>query len=876
MTDKAGIQVDPSLDRKSAALLRHPEHSTRLPLANHLPSHTSPLKLFAASSTVKPAPPKDAQKVWQKEYLADLRNYRPPRPSGSRPLPNRAVTVSPTPGLDLPLRTSSAMSRRFSSRQEIDSNTSIGHDRSSSALSHRRAQSAMPTIEAPVNNAGRSLVQPPRTEGASRDFSTSTKATLVTPGIAYRESGLRWMEKQEARSLREALEDMDLQDEERLHAAAQSEASELVWQHRDSLTPYRHPDAPYSYAEHLKKRSYARGESAERFGGLDSGKGSVETSHRSISDGSTSQKSNSDTSYGSRKSSGSSVEAEKANATATASGHSLWDSSPEKPYMNLAFQLPSPLKSSHHRTSGPKSRKSSAGLFRDPGDKIYEEPEEIRRGPDTDAGKDVPVTAPLQPKPRNSVSQVQIASHPLLRSVTAPMGDIKKLSRSEIHRNPPSQSRNPSYMKNSLPLTPPDSGIDTRSGNDDRVTVPGKKDGVEIRSDEIRAATSIRMKDRSPKLPSPTVVSDQKGRPIVSFDMDWKPREADLKRGASPLDRTQSHEVVKPARSLLRSKPQLPASIVSAPAVPTISVTGAPTTQVSDTPVIPSISVSSVPSISVSTPEIPQISVQEPPSIKIQRPSEPRPLPSPSSKPRPLPHHSSTDPMRNSKPHWSPIASHNRPTAQCAACALPISGRIVSAASERFHPSCFTCFNCSELLECVAFYPEPSTARDARLKRIASRANSETVPSDDSGGTSAEVDGDDGLRFYCHLDFHEHFSPRCRSCKTPIEGEIVVACGGEWHVGHFFCAECGDPFDKSTPFVEREGFAWCVGCHTRRFSGKCKGCRRPITDLVVQALGGEWHEGCFCCNVSLISLWLQSSMSRIGVEKKFADLSWDY
>ena len=44
-------------------------------------------------------------------------------------------------------------------------------------------------------------------------------------------------------------------------------------------------------------------------------------------------------------------------------------------------------------------------------------------------------------------------------------------------------------------------------------------------------------------------------------------------------------------------------------------------------------------------------------------------------------------------------------------------------------------------------------------------------------------DGDETLRFYCHLDFHELFSPRCKSCKTPIEGEVIVACGAEWHVG---------------------------------------------------------------------------------------------
>ena len=61
--------------------------------------------------------------------------------------------------------------------------------------------------------------------------------------------------------------------------------------------------------------------------------------------------------------------------------------------------------------------------------------------------------------------------------------------------------------------------------------------------------------------------------------------------------------------------------------------------------------------------------------------------------------------------------------------------------------------------------------------------------------------GEEGMamRFYCHLDFHELFSPRCGSCRTPIEGEVVVACGKEWHVGHFFCAECGDV--STLPFL---------------------------------------------------------------------------
>lgn len=99
----------------------------------------------------------------------------------------------------------------------------------------------------------------------------------------------------------------------------------------------------------------------------------------------------------------------------------------------------------------------------------------------------------------------------------------------------------------------------------------------------------------------------------------------------------------------------------------------------------------------------------------------------------------------------------------------------MTANSTRFHPECFTCFNCNTGLECVAFYPEPEEKRTERLSQYEDPQDADQCP-----------------RFYCHLDFHEFFSPRCRSCKTPIEGEVVLACGGEWHVGHFFCAECGD------------------------------------------------------------------------------------
>jgi hypothetical protein len=335
-------------------------------------------------------------------------------------------------------------------------------------------------------------------------------------------------------------------------------------------------------------------------------------------------------------------------------------------------------------------------------------------------------------------------------------------------------------------------------------------------------------------------------------------------------------------------------SIGVTPPIPSISVSESPaprgrgmnTPSIGVTPPIPSISVSespapsrgrggSVPSISV-TPEIPTISVNNAPAPargpKINAPSisvtPSVPLinvngPIGSTRPLPDPKHHSSRPFgrggataTNTRPHWTP--TNVRTGALCSQCALPIAGRIVSAAGSRFHPECFACYQCGEHLECVAFYPEPENKLAERIARIHARQRGEDIaflpthPTPDDMARLEHQDGtDESQRFFCHLDFHEMFSPRCKSCKTPIEGEVIVACGAEWHAGHFFCAQCGDPFDSSTPFVEKDGYAWCVNCHTHRYSTKCKKCRKPVTDTVVKALGAEWHVGCFCCVVSL-------------------------
>ena len=814
--------------------------------ANPMPFRSSPLKFFSSSAIPTAEKPEDPQKVWTAEFLADLRSNRPARPSGSRPLPNRYGTTTPTSGIEPQNRTSSAMSRPICSTNQPGLDEVISPKRSASETIEQRASSALSK-----RSDSRLSAQQPLADIAIRDFTASTMGPGPPPAATYFERGDRWMEKQEARSLRIALENMDLQEEQRIHAAAQDEASDLVWEHRNPGAAYRSPDTPYDYRAHLRKGSHARSQSTGRYGGTATTRATNDhQTHRSVSDDSNSNESHSSDCNDSRITSCSSNHSksngDKSQEIQIKDGI-VEDDPPTTTFMDLAFPVPPTKPVTRRSSSGSRLRNVSdegvKGIFRNPDDQIYEEPEETVKPVETGQESGVkPV--PLGLQDRNPAIKPRGTRDMSKSSSSRPVGVVKKLSSYEIHKNPPSQSRNPAYLQNALPPTPPDSA--NASDSDTRVGRSSSKNGVEIRSDDIRAATSMRIKDRSPKLPTPTMVSNRPGRPIVSFDRDYKLREKTLKQEQSSPGNISDRDGSTKVFPTLPSKPPMPPSAASLPVIPTINILPSPTTEFSVKPSTPTISVSDVPAISVSTMDTSAVSTT---GSAVSS----RPLPNPANRPkapskhRPTPHHSSTAPVSSVKPHWTP--STRGTTAQCAACALPISGRIVSAASQRFHPACFSCFQCGELLECVAFYPEPDKFRSERLARINARLNDEQVLENEETHHTEEEDGDDSLRFFCHLDFHEKYSPRCRSCKTPIEGEVVVACGGEWHVGHFFCAECGDPFSPSMPFVEKDGYAWCVDCHCKRFSGKCAGCRRPIVNTVLKALGREWHEGCFCCKV---------------------------
>ncbi|PSR91960.1 hypothetical protein BD289DRAFT_365305 [Coniella lustricola] len=834
------------------------------------PKQSAPLAA-SPDSTIAPAQGSYMNNEQFSAYLRDLRNNRVNRPGGARPQPQ-----PPSPE-----------SRKDSFQQSTDGRPSLGvNGRSSFGSATGSLTGTAPVLSEQSSAPSVHSQSPPKT-ASTRDFSRPSIAPSVAsrystisgqgrdyypnngtkpqssgdviPSSTYMERGQRWMEKEEAVSLRQALEDKDASDrasspeDDRLYEAALNEASELVWKHQHGVKDPE-PGTPYRYTQHLRRDSYAHAKAASTgaYGdeivpsGLARDRGS-----RSVSASSAS----SDDAISSRRRSFAASRAKGAK-TPSPPGDRRRSSPIKLEKSTSTLTGPRSPTGPHRRRSSLKRDSSSVKLPTT--DKISEEPEVTTPDvPSSSPEKDTK-SEPLRVFPRSPFSRRPFSS---TASSSGSLADSPKLHRFDIHRNPPSQSRNPQYTTNS------------RSPSPVREDVP-KKHGMELRGDDIRQATSMKLSDRSPKLPTPTAVSDRAGRPIVSFDKNWKaPDEAtnekpDTAKG-SPL---RAFQVRQDHHRRLPETPPVPTIAVAkthqppppsrplGPTTPSIQVDvprgrSAPSTSSiplrTEKPSIPSIVLPGDDDGDDGPPNVPIIVT---PDDTANPASSSSSSSKPSSRPLPTPQKNASRP-RHSVPrgHWTPAAANqpgNRATARCHECGLPIEGRFIALAgtSERFHPRCFSCYICGTSLEALEISPEPDTFRGARLDRIRRRAAGEVL--DENPGETMAEDGDERLRFYCHLDWHELFAPRCKHCKTPILGEHVVALGEHWHYGHFFCAECGDPFEKGMTHIEKDGYAWCVNCQTRRTerrAPKCKMCKKAVIGQYVRALGGEWHDECFRC-----------------------------
>ncbi|CAB3365018.1 Hypothetical predicted protein [Cloeon dipterum] len=173
----------------------------------------------------------------------------------------------------------------------------------------------------------------------------------------------------------------------------------------------------------------------------------------------------------------------------------------------------------------------------------------------------------------------------------------------------------------------------------------------------------------------------------------------------------------------------------------------------------------------------------------------------------------------------------------CGSCSEPLGlGDMCVTASRagpsvQWHPACFTCCVCNELLvDLIYFY------REGKL--------------------------------YCGRHHAETLKPRCAACDEIIlADECTEAEGRAWHMKHFACFEC-DTRLGGERYIMRDGRPFCLHCFDNLFAEYCDSCAEAIgvDQGQMSHQGQHWHatERCFCCQSCHVSLLGRPFLPRRG------------
>ena len=215
----------------------------------------------------------------------------------------------------------------------------------------------------------------------------------------------------------------------------------------------------------------------------------------------------------------------------------------------------------------------------------------------------------------------------------------------------------------------------------------------------------------------------------------------------------------------------------------------------------------------------------------------------------------------------------------CSECTAPMEGPVVVALGKAFHPDCFACCVCNNVLEGKFF----SEGGKAFCEAHAGVDSGEKCEGCGQGITSKYVWGALEKKFhpecfkcykcekarskyylapngrvYCHEDFLAVYGQECVACKKKIEGPMRAISGldsvkdHKWHPDCFNCHKCGEHLGSELFYHSEE--LWCRTCLENDVAKKCARCSKPITQKCIKALDQSWHPKCFTCKECGVAL----------------------
>lgn len=155
---------------------------------------------------------------------------------------------------------------------------------------------------------------------------------------------------------------------------------------------------------------------------------------------------------------------------------------------------------------------------------------------------------------------------------------------------------------------------------------------------------------------------------------------------------------------------------------------------------------------------------------------------------------------------------------ECKGCSKVIPegdvGITTDHGTEAFHPNCFRCAHCDQLLVDIIYFYH------------------------------------DG-KYYCGRHFADLQYPRCAGCDELIfANEYTFAEEKSWHFDHFACFKC-DLKLGGHRYMMKDEQPHCIPCYMEHFAKICEGCHQKIgpDEKRLNYKEYHWHasEQCFMC-----------------------------
>lgn len=132
-----------------------------------------------------------------------------------------------------------------------------------------------------------------------------------------------------------------------------------------------------------------------------------------------------------------------------------------------------------------------------------------------------------------------------------------------------------------------------------------------------------------------------------------------------------------------------------------------------------------------------------------------------------------------------------------------------------WHPACFVCCTCSELLVDMIYFWKKG-------------------------------------KMYCGRHYGDSEKPRCGGCDELIfSNEYTQAEGQNWHLKHFCCFDCDCILAGETYVMEKDK-PICKPCYMKNYAVKCASCQKAVEPEAQRVSYGDhhWHAepDCFKCS----------------------------